>query len=133
MTVGWTHVDLDVAPATLHVPVFGTDLDIDYAGLKPSSIVRIGSGAGQLSTSGDGGHTWGLYAANSSALIGGQVKYSAGASTVLWSSSTGVYVSKNNGTFVASIGIPTGAIIRADKANDAYVSLLAALDCTRNH
>ncbi|KAG8888148.1 hypothetical protein FRB98_008257 [Tulasnella sp. 332] len=117
---GWAHIDLDVAPATLHVPNYGTELSLDYAGLKSSRIVRIGSGAGQLSTSGDGGLTWGYYAANSSALIGGKVRYSANASTVLWSSSTGVFISKNNGTFVASTGIPTGAIIRADKANDAY-------------
>ncbi|KAG9032851.1 hypothetical protein FRB95_000935 [Tulasnella sp. JGI-2019a] len=117
---GWTHIDLDVAPATLHVPVFGTDLAIDYAGLEPYNIVRIGSGAGQLSTSFDGGHTWGLYPANSSALIGGKVVYSAGATTILWAIPTGTYISKNNGTFVTSTGIPAGAIIKADKANDSY-------------
>ncbi|KAG8888156.1 hypothetical protein FRB98_008265 [Tulasnella sp. 332] len=116
---GWTHDNLDVAPTTLHLPIFGTDLSIDYAGLQPYSIVRIGSSAGQIATSGDGGHTWALYA-NAPTLSGGNIQYSANATTILWASSTGVYVAKNNGTFVASTGIPTGAIIKADKANDAY-------------
>ncbi|KAG8990054.1 hypothetical protein FRB94_004006 [Tulasnella sp. JGI-2019a] len=116
---GWTHDSLDVAPSTLHTPIFGTDQDIDYAGLKPNMIVRIGNAAGQIATSGDGGHTWALYA-NAPSLSGGNIQYSANATAILWASSSGVFVAKNNGTFVASTGIPTGAIIKADKANDAY-------------
>ncbi|KAG8990048.1 hypothetical protein FRB93_003334 [Tulasnella sp. JGI-2019a] len=117
---GWTHDNLDVAPTTLHVPIFGNVMDLDYAGLKPYMVVRIGNAVGQLATSGDGGHTWTLYANAPSGVSSGNIQYSANATSILWSTSTGVYVAKNNGTFVAATGIPTGSLVKADKTNDAY-------------
>ncbi|KAG9002258.1 hypothetical protein FRB94_004000, partial [Tulasnella sp. JGI-2019a] len=117
---GWTHDNLDVAPTTLHVPIFGNVMDLDYAGLKPYMVIRIGNSVGQLATSGDGGHTWTLYANAPSSVSSGHIQYSANATSILWSTDTGVYVAKNNGTFVAATGIPTGSLIKADKTNDAY-------------
>lgn len=37
---GWVHDNLDVAPPTLHVPVWGTVADVDYAGAQPLSTLR---------------------------------------------------------------------------------------------
>ncbi|KZS96826.1 Oligoxyloglucan reducing end-specific cellobiohydrolase [Sistotremastrum niveocremeum HHB9708] len=117
---GWVHDNLDVAPPTLHVPVWGTSNGIDYAGNQPLSLVRTGGSAGQLATSTDGGHTWTQYA-NAGSLSSGKVAYSANATSIIWTPGSGVYVAKNGGAFVASTGIPSNAIIATDKSNDAYV------------
>lgn len=123
------HDNLDVAPPTLHVPVWGTCNDLDYAGLQPSMVVRVGSSGGQIATSADGGHTWTQYANAPSGTSSGRVAYSANATSIVWTASSpnGVFVAKSGGAFVASTGIPAGAIIKADKANDSYVSLSCAL------
>jgi xyloglucan-specific exo-beta-1,4-glucanase len=44
---GWVHANLDVAPPTLHVPVWGTVSGLDFAGASPLSMVRVGNNAGQ--------------------------------------------------------------------------------------
>lgn len=119
---GWTHDDLDTAPPTLHTPNFGTNNDIEYAGLQPSKIVRIGNSAGQLATSSDGGHTWALYPSPPAGVSGGKINYSANATSIVWATGSKVLVAKNGGSFVASTGVPGGAIVKADKANDHYVS-----------
>ena len=119
---GWVHNNLDVVPSTLFVPVWGTVADIDYAGLAPTKIVRVGNGGGQIATSTDSGNTWTTYANAPASLSGGHVQYSANATSIVWSTSGGNYVSKNGAVFVAVPTLPSGAVVKADKANDTVVS-----------
>ena len=44
--VGFVHLDLNKAPQTSFNPVWSTDVDLDFAGMVPSTIVRIGNGNG---------------------------------------------------------------------------------------
>lgn len=116
---GWSHTDLDTPPPTLHVPVWGTVADIDYAGANPTYVVRVGNGAGQIATSTDSGATWTTYA-NAPSYSGGHVAYSASGTSIIWSIGSGTYVAKSGGAFTAVTGLPTGAIVKADKTNDSY-------------
>lgn len=118
---GWAHTDLDTAPSTLHVPLWGTVADIDYAGNNPTHIVRVGNSGGQIATSTDSGATWASYSNPPSGTSGGHVTYSANSTSIIWAANNGIYVAKNGGAFAAVTGLPSGAIIEADKSNDAYV------------
>lgn len=114
---GWVHTDLDNPPSKVILPI--TLEDIDYAGLAPSKLVVIGDNANSLSTSSDGGATWSTYPG--STPTGGKITYTANGTSIVWTGGSGVSVSKNGGAFVASKGVPAGAVVEADKANDAYV------------
>lgn len=119
---GFVHDDLDVAPKTLFLPQWGSGNDIDYAGLQPLKIVRVGNAAGQLATSIDGGRTWTQYA-NAGTLSSGKLTYSANATSIIWAPGSAVYVAQNGGSFVASSGIPANALIEADKVKDNLVRI----------
>jgi xyloglucan-specific exo-beta-1,4-glucanase len=119
---------MDAAPLTLHLPLFGTVTDIDYAGSQPTHLVRIGNSAGQIAVSTDSAATWTLYANPPSSLSGGCVAYSARGTSIVWTTSWGSYVAKDGGTFVGVNGLPAGAIVKADKSNDAYVSANSYID-----
>lgn len=93
-------------------------------------LVRVGNGGGQIATSTDGGNTWSTYANAPGSLSGGKVTYSANATSILWTVGSGTYVSKNGGAFVASTGVPAGAIVEADKSNDAYVRTTLLRRCS---
>lgn len=121
---GWAHTHLSTAPSTIHVPIFGTVSDIDYAGSQPTHFVRIGEAAGQIAISTDSAATWTLYANAPYSFSGGHVAYSAQGISIVWTTSGGSYVAKYGGSFVAVSGLPTGAIVKSDKSNDAYVSVL---------
>ncbi|KAF9514311.1 glycoside hydrolase family 74 protein [Hydnum rufescens UP504] len=117
---GWAHTHMDVAPSKLHLPLFGTVTDIDYAGSQPTHLVRIGNSAGQIAVSTDSAATWTLYAHAPSSLSGGCVAYSARGTSIVWTTRWGSYVAKDSGAFVGVNGLPAGAIVEADKSNDAY-------------
>jgi xyloglucan-specific exo-beta-1,4-glucanase len=118
---GWVHNNLDAAPPTLHVPVWGTVADLDFAGASPLSLVRIGNTAGQIATSADGGNTWTALSTGGS-LAGGFVTYTANRTGIVWSpSSGGAYMSYAGGSFMPVNGLPAGAVVEADKANDTVV------------
>ena len=121
---GFYHANLDVAPNQMfQTPTYGTTLDIDYAGNKPSNIVRAGNNAHdtsqpQVAVSSDYGAKWN---ANYAAPVGqapGKVAYGADADSIILVPSTGgVLVSKNQGSFTAVSGLPAGAAIASDKRN----------------
>jgi hypothetical protein len=116
------HNNLDAPPPTLHVPVWGTVSDLDFAGQQPLSLVRIGNSAGQIATSTDGGNTWTELSIGGS-YSGGFVTYTANTTSIIWSptSAAGSFMSYKGGAFMATTGLPAGAVIEADKVNDAYV------------
>ena len=120
---GFAHTSLTTAPKTEFVnPSYTTTSDIDYAGNKPASIVRVGNsgsdGLLQVALSSDSGATWAQDYGAATGVYGGKVAYSANADTVLWSSSSsGVLVSSNQGAFSAVSTLPSDAAIAADKKN----------------
>ena len=46
--VGFVHLDLTKAPQTSFSPVWSTNVDLDFAGNVPSTMVRIGNGNGYV-------------------------------------------------------------------------------------
>jgi xyloglucan-specific exo-beta-1,4-glucanase len=94
---------------------------VDYAGNVPTKLVVVGTGDGSLLLSSDSGSTWTTYPG--STPNNGKLTITANGTSIVFSGSNGVSVATNNGAFVASTGVPSGAVVEADKANDAYVSL----------
>lgn len=119
---GFVHNSLDVAPTIgFKTPFWATTLDIDYAGNKPSSVVRVGSdGSGatkQIAVSADYGVTWSEHQGAPSSTNGGKVALSADGATVLWrTGSGGVLVAAGaNAAFTAVSSLPSNSVIAADK------------------
>ncbi|KAK3350057.1 hypothetical protein B0T25DRAFT_257916 [Lasiosphaeria hispida] len=114
--------DLGTSPkAPWMTPMWTTSTDVDYAGNKPASIVRIGNSAGsqQVAVSTDGGVSWSINYGAGTTQYGGTVAYSADADTILWSSSNaGVLRSQHQSTFGAVASLPSSAVIAADKRNN---------------
>ncbi|KAI2468622.1 glycoside hydrolase family 74 protein [Annulohypoxylon bovei var. microspora] len=122
---GFTFKDaasLKISPSTPWMnPIWSTTSSVDYAGASVKSIVRIGNSAGsqQAAVSSDGGVSWSTYSGADTTLSGGTVAYSAKGDTVLWSTSTsGVQLSANQGTFSAVSSLPSSAVIASDKQNN---------------
>ncbi|KAG6845973.1 hypothetical protein H0H87_011021 [Tephrocybe sp. NHM501043] len=92
---GFVHNSLTSPPsASFSNPTWATSADIDFAGLNPTNIVRIGTGD----------------------RTGGKVALSADGTTVLWrTSANGVQVSSNQATFSAVSSLPSTAVIASDK------------------
>ncbi|GFF75096.1 endoglucanase, putative [Aspergillus lentulus] len=118
---GFYHSDLGKAPAqSFHNPTYGTTNGIDYAGNKPSNLVRSGASdtLPTVAMSTDFGKTWSANYAASSTTPTGQVALSADADTVLLMNSNGAMVSKYSSTFSAVSSLPSGAAIASDKSNN---------------
>ena len=136
---GFVHNSLTSAPATPFTnPRWATALDLDYAGNKPTNIVRIGNdasstGGKQVALSSDSGATWSVDYGAPDLVAGGKVAISADADTVLWrTGSNGVLVSQYTNAFTAVSSLPADVAIASDKvkntnfyaasANKFYVS-----------
>jgi xyloglucan-specific exo-beta-1,4-glucanase len=118
---GFTHDNVAIAPKMLHTPLSGNINDVDFAGAKPLSVVRVSPDA-KIFTSTDGGHAWTAYPGSAAGLSAGHVTYTANASSIVWTTDAGkTSFGLNGAAFVASTGIPTGAVVEADKANDTVV------------
>jgi hypothetical protein len=120
---GFYHSNLDTAPKqAFHTPTYGTTNDLDYAGNKPSNIVRTGSSDTEIkiALSYDYGVTWSPYYGGSTSTAAGKVAISADADTILlMSSGTGALVSRYTTTFSAVSTLPSGAAIASDKRNNS--------------
>ncbi|KAL2074161.1 hypothetical protein VTL71DRAFT_7939 [Oculimacula yallundae] len=121
---GFTHKDLDVAPdQAWHTPTYGTTRDLDYAGNKPSNLVRTGESTTDIAVavSFNYASTWNQYYGGSLATGSGKVAISADADTILLMSTTsGSLISKNSATFSSIPTLPSGAAIASDKKNNNY-------------
>jgi xyloglucan-specific exo-beta-1,4-glucanase len=120
---GFYHKNLDTAPTqAFHTPTYGTTDDLDYAGNKPSNIVRTGSSTTdiQIALSTDFGVTWNPYYGGTTTTQPGKVAISADADTVLlMSSGAGALVSRYTAAFSAVSTLPSGAAIASDKRNNS--------------
>ncbi|TFK76921.1 Oligoxyloglucan reducing end-specific cellobiohydrolase [Pluteus cervinus] len=122
---GFVHNSLSAPPSTGFInPTWATSSDIDYAGNKPTNIVRVGTGDSstgkQVALSTDSGATWSQdYGAPDNAS-GGKVAFSADGDTVLWrTGSSGVLVSQFTNPFTAVPSLPSNAAIASDKKNNS--------------
>ena len=117
---GFTHNDITKPSVMDANPVFTSGTSLDYAELKPSFIVRVGSGGtngANIGFSSDGGQTW-TPGSSPSGASGGTVAAASDGSRVVWSSGSGVFFSSDKGTtWTASTGAPTGASVRSDRVN----------------
>ncbi|KAG8932021.1 hypothetical protein FRC02_001774 [Tulasnella sp. 418] len=122
---GFAHTSLTSAPATPFInPQWATALDIDYAGNKPTNIVRIGSDTAgatkQVALSTDSGATWNQDYGAPDGVAGGKVALSADGDVVLWrTGSNGVMVSRYTNAFTAVSSLPSNAAIASDKLTNA--------------
>ncbi|KAJ7130085.1 hypothetical protein C8R43DRAFT_957273 [Mycena crocata] len=117
---GFVHTDLTKAPSVSFTnPKWSTTADMDFAGNKPTNIVRIGttsdgSQGKQVAISFDSGATW-------SQDFGAPDNVSADGDTVLWrtNSGQGVLVSQFTNPFVSVSSLPSTAAIASDKLNNS--------------
>lgn len=105
-------------------PHWTGSLDLDYAGNKPTNIVRIGNGDSssgkQVAISTDSGATWAQDYGAADNVTGGKVAFSADGDTVLWrTSGSGVQVSQYTSAFTAVSTLPSDAQIASDKKNNS--------------
>ncbi|KAF7339885.1 Oligoxyloglucan reducing end-specific cellobiohydrolase [Mycena venus] len=134
---GFVHNDLtkagtlpdEIAPSVNWVnPTWSTTADLDYAGLNPLSIVRIGTGDStqgkQVALSNDGGNTWSQDFGAADNVEGGKValsgKFISSGDTVLWrTNGQGVMVSQFTNPFANVPSLPATAAIASDKLNNS--------------
>ncbi|KAI0651786.1 hypothetical protein C8Q79DRAFT_898736 [Trametes meyenii] len=123
---GFVHTDLDKAPlVSFSNPTYSSSSDIDYAGNKPTNIVRVGtttdgSQGKQIALSTDSGNTWSQDYGAPDDVGGGKAALSADGDTVLWkTSSNGILVSQYTNPFSAVPSLPSDAAIASDKRNNS--------------
>jgi xyloglucan-specific exo-beta-1,4-glucanase len=123
---GFIHNSFTSPPtAPFATPSYGTTTGIDFAGNKPTNVVRVGGVSGdtnpQIALSTDGGNTWFAdYAApapsQSASMYGGTIAMSANADTLLWSTpSLGVMRSSQQSSFTTVTALPPLSIVASDK------------------
>ncbi|KAJ3479843.1 hypothetical protein NLI96_g8779 [Meripilus lineatus] len=122
---GFVHSSLTTAPANSFTnPTWSTAVDVDFAGNKPTNIVRLGNGDSssgkQVALSTDSGNTWSQDYGASDNVSGGKIALSADGDTVLWrTSSNGVLVSQYTNPFSSVSSLPSDAAIASDKKSNS--------------
>lgn len=115
--VGFVHKNVDVSPDNILTDPFWTSTTaLDYAGLAPKNILRIGDS--KLATSSDAGATWTLNTA-APAASGGSIAFAADASLIVWTSSAGSFL-VSNGTSTAIASLPSGIAVTSDKVDPKF-------------
>ncbi|KAG6842504.1 hypothetical protein C0991_000030 [Blastosporella zonata] len=118
---GFVHTSLTTAPSAYYSnPTWATSSDIDFAGLNPADIVRIGTGDSttgkQVALSFNSGASWSQHYGAADNVAGTKVALSADGTTVLWrTNSNGIQVSANQATFTVVSSLPSTAVIASDK------------------
>ena len=136
---GFVHADLGKAPSSPFAnPTCTSTTSLDYAGNKPSTLVRplyamviftlihvqIRTGnadryttSRKIAMSSDSGASWSEFNGAALGVAGGVAAISADADTILWRDDGTNTVQYSHGTsaFIASTGVPPGAVIASDK------------------
>ncbi|CAE6467525.1 unnamed protein product [Rhizoctonia solani] len=120
---GFVHSDFNAAPKTMFTnPRWASTVDIDFAGNKPTNLVRVGNsgtdGTKQIALSTDSGASWNQDYGAPDGNYGGKVAFSADGDTVLWRNANGTRVSRFTNAFTAVTGIGSDAVIASDKKNN---------------
>ncbi|MBB0229022.1 xyloglucanase [Streptomyces calidiresistens] len=121
---GFRHTDLDAVPSMMYTsPFIGTTSSLDFAGLSPNNVIRVGEHVGDSSQSTvgfstDGGANWFAGTVPGSAN-GGTAAAAADGSRFLWSpADEPVHFTTTFGSsWTRSQGIPQGATIASDRVD----------------
>jgi photosystem II stability/assembly factor-like uncharacterized protein len=122
---GFYHKNVNVVPSRMMTTPTFDATSIDYAENNQNFVVRVGNGNAangikSLAISYDGGIDWNPDGNDVSGLTGGgSVAVSSDGKIILWSP-TGAKVSYSTDTgnsWIASNGIPSGAIVASDRVN----------------
>lgn len=124
---GFTHTDINAVPSSMFTsPTLGSGTSLDFAELNPSDIVRTGQidktanpNVNRIGFSTDGGKNWFQGQEPAGVTGGGTVAIASDGSSTVWApAGTSVSFSTSfGGSWTASTGIPTGAVVAADRVN----------------
>ena len=120
---GFRHDNVDVTPASRHIPMEGTNSSIDFAENNPSVMARTFHSATRGAWSADGGATWTLFGSAPYGYDnGGTIAVSADGSRLVWTQSGSTacnpYYSTDHGAnWMLCSGAPAGLAPVADRSN----------------
>jgi xyloglucan-specific exo-beta-1,4-glucanase len=120
---GFRYGDLQQTPQEMFVnPIASTTSSLDFAGLRPSFVVRTGFPAGGASPVGfstDDGMTWSPAATAPAGAQAGSIAAAADASRAVWAPQGAPvsFTTDMGATWTASTGIPAGASVRSDRVD----------------
>jgi xyloglucan-specific exo-beta-1,4-glucanase len=120
---GFRHVSLDISPNnSFQNPFYSTTSDLDYAGMKPLHIIRIGNsnsaGVIQMALPTNGGVSFNPANVSNTSIAGGQVAYGADAINIVWVSGSGTYRFSNG--VQSSSSLSSSVKVAVDKVNGNY-------------
>jgi hypothetical protein len=129
---GFVHSDF-TRPGLMYAnPTISSTTSLDFAGLAPAVIVRVGNGnAPRLGVSADSGATWTPAATEPAGTSGGGVAaIAADGKRIVWAPAGGAvsWSADNGATWTASAGLPAGATttVESDRADAARFYAFAA-------
>jgi photosystem II stability/assembly factor-like uncharacterized protein len=129
---GFIHKDVTESVLMTTNPVLTSTTGLDYAGMNPQMMVRVGNGDEEqytpvkhtIATTTDGGETWSEPAQPAYSNIegwnmpqGGNVAISAEGTSIVWSPDAQTVAVHKNGGWTA-VDLPIGAVVVSDKVND---------------
>ncbi|MHC3468894.1 cellulose binding domain-containing protein [Streptomyces sp. 7R007] len=119
---GFRHTDLTKVPSMMYTsPTFTSTTSLDFAETNPNTVVRVGNldSGPHIAFSTDNGANWFAGTDPSGVSGGGTVAAAADGSRFVWSpAGTGVqYTTGFGSSWQASAGIPSGAIVEADRVD----------------
>ncbi|GAA1421593.1 WD40/YVTN/BNR-like repeat-containing protein [Catellatospora coxensis] len=128
---GFVHHDFANPGLMFANPTHGSTTGLDFAGLAPGTVVRVGNPTGgeRFGISYDGGATWTPAASQPDGSTGGgRVAVNADGTRVLWSpDGAAVHHSADGGaTWTPSVGVPAGARVESDRVDPARMYAFAA-------
>jgi len=120
---GFRHTDFTAPGRMYDNPTLGSNTSLDYAGLAPQVVVRVGNGnAPRFGMSADGGATWTPAASEPAGTNGGgTVAVSADGARTVWAPGGAAVSHSTDGgaTWTASVGVPAGATVESDRVDPA--------------
>jgi hypothetical protein len=132
---GFVHTDFTKASLMYANPTISTTTSLDYAGLAPGVIVRVGNnsaGSPHFGISVDGGTSWQPAGTEPAGVgNGGTVAVNANGTRVVWAPD-GVAVSYSTdggATWAPATGVPAGAVVESDRVNPLRFYAVAAGVC----
>lgn len=119
---GFVHHDFANPGLMYDNPTFGSTTSIDFAGLAPSVVVRVGNPTTgmRFGISTDGGATWTPAGRQPDGIsAGGLVSVNADGTRVVWSpvGAPVSYSTDSGATWAPSAGVPAGATVESDRVN----------------
>ncbi len=123
---GFVHTSLTTVPAAMYSSPSFAASSLDFAELNPSDLIRTGTvnktsnpNVNQIGFSTNGGTNWFQGQEPAGVTGGGTAAEAADASSTVWSTGgAGVFYSTSfGGSWTASTGLPTGALVASDRVN----------------